>query len=36
MWVIFTKKMYHMIKIYIQNYFMQNMFHKKNKIDNNK
>ena len=25
-----------MIKIYIQNYFMENMFHKKNKTDNNK
>ena len=25
-----------MIKIYIQNYFMENMFHKKNKIDNKK
>ena len=23
-----------MIKIYIQNYFMENMFHKKNKTDN--
>ena len=25
-----------MIKIYIQNYFIENMFHKKNKTDNNK
>ena len=25
-----------MIKIYIHNYFMENMFHKKNKTDNNK
>ena len=25
-----------MIKIYIQNYFMENMFQKKNKTDNNK
>ena len=25
-----------MIKTYIQNYFMENMFHKKNKIDNKK
>ena len=25
-----------MIKIYIQNYFMENMFHKKNKTNNNK
>ena len=25
-----------MIKIYINNYFMENMFHKKNKTDNNK
>ena len=25
-----------MIKIYIQNYFMENMFHKKKKNDNNK
>ncbi len=25
-----------MIKIYIQNYFMKNMFHKKNKTGNNK
>ncbi len=25
-----------MVKIYIQNYFMKNMFHKKNKTDNNK
>ena len=25
-----------MIKIYIQNYIMENMFYKKNKINNNK
>ena len=25
-----------MIKIYIQNYVMENMFHKKNKTNNNK
>ena len=25
-----------MIKIYIQNYFMENMFYKKNKTNNNK
>ena len=25
-----------MIKIYIQNYFIENMFHKKNQTDNNK
>ena len=25
-----------MIKIYIQNYFIENMFYKKNKTDNNK
>ena len=25
-----------MIKIFIQNYFMENMFHKINKTDNNK
>jgi hypothetical protein len=25
-----------MIKIYIQNYFMENMLHKKNKTDNKK
>ena len=25
-----------MIKIYIQNYFIENVFHKKNQTDNNK